>query len=331
MNYIKDIFWNSQQKRVRAGYRLITGIFLYSVFSGILSSTLTSISGHKLSSEAPVWFFIIYACAQIFSAFGSIWIVGHFLDRRPFTDFGLNIDKSWWIDFGFGFVLGAVLMAAIFVAEYEAGWITVVSMYHVIDPELPFIIPLLVVFLVFIGVSFAEELLTRGYILKNLAEGFNFKSIGPKAAIVIAWLISSSIFGLAHLNNPNATWVSSFNITLAGILLGYGYVLTRQLSIPMGIHLSWNFFQGNVFGFPVSGMTLPSQFATFVEIEQSGPDIWTGGAFGPEAGLIGLCAMILGMVLMYFWVRARRTTGEKGINQSLAIYPGKTSEAQDIE
>ena len=90
---------------------------------------------------------------------------------------------------------------------------------------------------------------------------------------------------------------------MGGIFLGMGYVLTGSLAIPIGTHITWNFFQGNVFGFPVSGTTFFP--VTFAAIEQSGPDAWTGGSFGPEGGLMGLLAILLGILAVAVWVRLR--------------------------
>lgn len=114
-------------------------------------------------------------------------------------------------------------------------------------------------------------------------------------------LISSAIFGLLHLGNPNATWASAAGIFFAGLFLALGFVRTGQLWLSIGLHIGWNFFEGIVFGFPVSG------FATFplIRYSISGPTLWSGGAFGPEAGLIVLPALFLGALLIGLYTRLR--------------------------
>ncbi len=146
---------------------------------------------------------------------------------------------------------------------------------------------------VFIFVGWNEELLSRGYHLQTLASGTN-----------LFWgvVISSSVFGLAHLGNPNATWVSAAGIFFAGLFLAYGYLRTGQLWLSIGLHIGWNFFEGVVFGFPVSGLDI----YRLIRHQIQGPVIWTGGAFGPEAGLIVLPALVVGSVLIYFYTRDRR-------------------------
>jgi CAAX protease family protein len=142
-------------------------------------------------------------------------------------------------------------------------------------------------------------------------------------AVVLAWAISSSLFGLGHLGNPNATTVSTVNIAFAGLLLGIGYVLTGRLAIPVGLHITWNFFQGNVFGFPVSG--LEPVGATVFSIEQGGPLLFTGGVFGPEAGLLDIAATLVGSLLILLWVRIR--SGKAVIETSIAEPPPGRAEA----
>jgi membrane protease YdiL (CAAX protease family) len=87
----------------------------------------------------------------------------------------------------------------------------------------------------------------------------------------------------------------------AGLFLAFGYLRTRQLWLPIGLHIGWNFFEGPVFGFAVSGT------GSFTLIRQvpTGPDLLTGGAFGPEAGLIVIPALLLGGLLIYWYTRKK--------------------------
>ncbi|MGF1505827.1 MAG: lysostaphin resistance A-like protein, partial [Anaerolineae bacterium] len=212
--------------------------------------------------------------------------------------FGLKLDADWWIDLGFGLLLGAVLMAGIFLIELAAGWVTVTGTF--VAAEGNAIVGIVAVLIAFLCVGFYEEVLSRGYHLVNLAEGFS--GLGKAPAIALATLLSSALFGVLHATNPNASALSTFNIFLAGFMLAAGMLLTGKLAIPIGLHITWNFFQGAVFGFPVSGL---SPVATVVAVEQGGPALLTGGAFGPEAGLIGVAAMAVGIALTVGYVRLR--------------------------
>ena len=124
--------------------------------------------------------------------------------------------------------------------------------------------------------GFREELLFRGIFFRWIEE-FG----GSWAAL----LVTSALFGLAHILNPNATWFSSFAIAMeAGILLGASYMLTRSLWLPMGLHAAWNFTQGFIFGVPVSGNAANG----IVRSTLSGPDWLSGGSFGLEASIIAV-------------------------------------------
>src|SRR5690606_6805788 len=233
-----------------------------------------------------------------------------------------------WEDFGFGLALGAVLMALIFVVELAAGWVTVTGTFVTSNPETPFIVAILSPVIIFLIVGFQEELLSRGYQLTNLAEGLRC-SLGTGGAIIVATLIQAAFFGLLHALNPNASLISTFNLALAGIFPAVGYILTGRHAIPIGLRIPWNRFQGNVLrlhgrrtGFPVSGTGFRS--ATFIGIEQGGPDLWTGGAFGPEAGLIGIGAMLLGTLLTWLWVRWH--DGDAGLEETIAEPPERVQQ-----
>lgn len=229
---------------------------------------------------------------------------GRFLDRRRLRDFGFRLDRDWWVDCGFGLALGAGLQAAVFGVGWLAGWFRVTATFA---SEGSFAVGFASVLVLFLSVGVYEELVARGWLLTNLAEGLRFA--GERVAVGVAVALSAGVFGVAHAMNPGATALSTAIIALAGVLLALGYVLTGELAIPIGVHVTWNLFQGAVFGFGVSGLSLP---ATVLETEPTGPTLLTGGSFGPEAGLLGLAAVVVGCGATVGWVRWR--TGSVGIH-----------------
>lgn len=254
----------------------------------------------------------------------SVWLVGRFMDRRLLRDFGFHLDARWWLDLLFGLLLGATLMTAIFVVELAFGWVTVAGSFRPVS-DIPFVPAILLPFVVFVFVGFYEELIYRGYQLRNIAEGLNYTAFGPRGAVLAAWVFSSVLFGALHTLNPNADILSTVNITLAGLMLGAGYALTGELAVPVGLHFAWNFFEGNVYGFPVSGLNPIG--ATFISTKQAGPAAWTGGAFGPEGGLLVTFATLTGIMLIALWIRLRR--GRASIHTPLAEYPGQISTSKE--
>jgi membrane protease YdiL (CAAX protease family) len=245
----------------------------------------------------------------------SLWIAARFLDHRPFADYGFHQNRNWWMDLTFGLVLGALMMTGIFLVEWAAGWVSVTGMFQVSGSKLAFRQLILLQLVQCVSACMCEEMQLRGYPLRNLAEGFNFSAIGSRSAILLAWLLSAIGFGLLHMLNPNASALSTISVAFAGLMLGLGYILTGNLAISIGLHTTWNFFEASVFGFPLSGQT---NLPTFIAIKQAGPKLLTGGAFGPEAGLLGIAAFILCSILILLWVR--KFYGEVGLYTPLAKY-----------
>jgi membrane protease YdiL (CAAX protease family) len=313
MALAKSIFWNKEEARLRAGWRLVLQfviLILFMVILAILDSNLAdslprSPMGKSDSILLPIELLIAFLL--------SVWLAGRFLDRRRFADFGFRFSPSWWVDFGFGLALGALMITTIFLIELATGWTTITETFKSGVNGIAFPIDILWALVTFICVGIYEELLGRGYQLKNLAEGLNVKSLSPKGAIVLAALDTSAFFGLLHAFNPNATTISTLNLMLAGLLYSTAYLLTGQLAVPIGYHIMWDFFKSSVFGFRGSGFDLGT---TFIAIRQGGPDLWTGGAFGPEAGLVGTGARLVGILFIIGWVRLRH--GKVSLQEKLA-------------
>lgn len=305
---------------MRAGWRILIHLSFFLFAPPLLNQAIGPAISRSIARLAPELALLsdrfTLAALRLLAVLISTALVVYWIDRRPWRDLGFRMGRAWWIDLGFGLGLGAVLMTFVFVVEYVAGWVEVRERFAVDLADTPFAIAILGPLAVFVVVGITEELLSRGYQLRNLAEGLNMRWWGARPAIIAAWVISSSLFGLLHIFNPNATSISTVYLMLAGLFLGLGYVLTGRLGLPIGLHITWNFFQGNVYGFPVSGNTVRS--ATVVAIHQGGPELWTGGAFGPEAGLIGIVAILLGCLLTLVWVRLRE--GRLALYLPLACY-----------
>ena len=304
----------NEEDRLRAGWRLLFQFLLNNAGISLLGLVVLAAAGSPGAAGRPPPY-LLYAGVALVAA-ASVWFCGRWLDGRPFSGFGLRLDRAWWSDLGFGLLLGAALMTGVFLLQLAAGWVKVTGSLVTMGGG-AFFPAIRAPVALFVCVGFYEELVSRGYRLTNLAEGLNGVGVGPRGAVVLAWGLSSSFFAFLHLPNPNASTLSTLNIFLAGMMLGTGYVRTGQLAIPIGLHVTWNLFQGNVFGLPVSGLDISG--ATFLATRQTGPALLTGGPFGPEAGLLAPAAMAVGVGLIA--LRARRQTGKIQPHLPLAESP----------
>lgn len=227
-------------------------------------------------------------------------------DDLPAADAAANLGK--------GLVAGALLFSAIVAVAGMLGIYRIVGEDH--WPEL--VLPL---FVTAIAPGFMEELLFRGILFRWLEEWG-----GSWAALIV----TSALFGVAHVLNPGATWFSSFAIAVeAGVLLGGTYMLTRSLWMPIGLHAAWNFTQGAIFGVPVSGLPARGLF----EGKLSGPPILSGGRFGLEGSAIALViataagAWFVGLALRRgelvppSWIRGSRAC--RDLQQRICVEAGE--------
>jgi len=149
-------------------------------------------------------------------------------------------------------------------------------------------------FLMFILVALNEEIVARGYILNTLMGAMNkYVALG----------ISALLFALGHVLNSNVSLLGLTNIFLAGILLGASYIYTRNLWFPISLHLFWNFIQGPVLGYEVSGSASEGMF----KVVDTGNQLINGGSFGFEGSLI-CTLLIIPAIVLVVWYQQRRTT-----------------------
>ena len=204
-----------------------------------------------------------------------LWILMRFVDKEPFIKLGFSL-KGKINDIILGMTLGLLLMAVGYTILILLGEIKFIGFNYNLKN-------IILLFLLFIAVSIAEETYVRGYVLKNLLQSFN-----P----IISLIISSAIFSLLHFFNPNVNYIALTELFIAGILLGVSYVYTKNLWFPIALHLSWNFFQV-MFGFNVSGMDTYS----LIEFEIIENNNINGGDFGFEGSYLSI---LFSLIMMYF-------------------------------
>lgn len=260
-------------------------LFITAVFLSILGYALT-ISGYEV---ADLW------------GHTSLTVVGVALTLGLYALFVRLIERHWPTDLSLrrliphtllGLLVGFIFMILVVGTIVASGYATVTWNDFLGEQQFD-------VFMAFLAVAVGEEMVCRGVIFRWIDERWN---------TWVAMLVSALIFGWGHISNDNATWWSSLAIAIeAGLLLAAAYKWSGSLWVPIGIHWSWNYTQGNIFGLAVSGTNAGT---TMLKTTVDGPDIITGGAFGPEASII---AVIIGTLytIVFLSNRYRRISDNR--------------------
>lgn len=265
---------------------LLTTLFILSVLISPLN--LSNMLSQTVGS-------LLFGISIVF----SVGIMSRYVDYRSLSGFGLTWSPSSFREFWIGSGIGFVAMTLIWIILLALGFAQFTGFEWQSETGLAWVADLLAFLGLMLFVGFYEEVWSRGYQLKVLAEALQVGRISKTAAVSFSMFLTSVLFGLLHLGNPGSSLISSINISLAGIMLALPYVLTGRLWLSIGIHFSWNFAQGGIFGFPVSGLNQPH---ALINTAMTGPEWFTGGGFGPEAGAISqllLALMALFIIIMY--------------------------------
>jgi len=255
---------------------LAAGVVIYLLLPKTPAATAKSGGSNQL--------FYLGFIANAAISFGLVWLFRKLVDRRSFESMGFVFTNNG-AHAGTGFFLGVFMLCAgtcILYFTKNLQWTDIAFNGN----------DLFIGFGLMVIVAFYEELVFRGYILNNLLD-----SLGKWPAL----LVSALMFTIAHIVNPDFSIVGAVNILLAGILLGLNYVYTKNLWFSIMLHFTWNFFQGPVLGYEVSGTPLKSM----LQHEIHGSELLTGGKFGFEGSLIATCLMLLA-ILVFGWIYQKK-------------------------
>ncbi len=270
--------------QVRPVWRFFFSVALIALAYVVVGIVLGFLAGPEILTPSPQGrAFLLQLFLVNLLLLPSLLVVFKFLtgafEKKPLGSVGLALHTRWKRELGIGLALGAAMMLAIAVSGRVLGetsftWAAPPLLYR--DLWVAGSGALLLV------AAATEELTFRGYPFQRLVDW-----LGPVAAV----LLTSAVFGLAHLGNPNHTWISTLNTMLTGVTFAVAYLRTRSLWIPLGMHFSWNFMQGVVLGLPLSGLDFP---VTLLHARTGGTRWLTGGAYGPEGGLLATVAIVAG-------------------------------------
>ena len=194
---------------------------------------------------------------------------------------------------GIGWAVAAVNFLAIIVCLFLCGYYRIVTVEFDVASQLSWLS-------LFLLVAVVEEVVFRGILFRLITDKWN---------IAVGLTTSSLLFGLAHLGNPGATLWAALAIAIAsGWLFGMAYAYHQTIWVPIGMHWAWNYLEGGVFGCAVSGA--PLDYQPLITPRISGPDILTGGAFGPEASIICVAlGIVLSIVYTVLYIKKKEKLG----------------------
>ncbi len=231
-----------------------------------------------LSNIIPVIFGIIAIRKWKSAKLDKIEILKR-LGLSPFSTFQLL----------FGIILGALIFTIVFVVFNYFNLFAIIQFSWTSGN-------IFTIILIFAALAIGEEIIFRSFFINGLR-------IWLKSTTFIL-IISAFFFSLVHWFNEGSTVLSALSTFLGGLMYAYAFIKTDKLWLPIGLHFSWNFFQSFVYGFPVSGFVFEGLF----EVNISGQELWTGGAYGPEGGLIGIFARVF--VIFAIWLIIKTKHGK---------------------
>ncbi|MDF2614447.1 MAG: family intrarane metalloprotease protein [Clostridia bacterium] len=239
----------------------------------------------KWSELYNLWFKPLIIIQNIIMIAVPIWIWKSRI-KRPLMDMGLSPIKSHKRELAAGLAFGALSITLVFVLLLFVGNAEVRSWIPVFSADT------IIYLFIYIMVGFGEEVLGRGYIMSVLRQTKN---------VPLIVIVSAVIFSLLHMANPSVNILPLVNIFLVGVLFAYMYLKSGNIWMPIGYHITWNYFQGNVYGFPVSGIGGQGIITTRL----SRNTIMNGGEFGPEGGLVVTIIIIIGFAFVKWYYRKK--------------------------
>jgi uncharacterized protein len=198
------------------------------------------------------------------------------------TALGLKLDMRSVVEVLGGVLVSTLSLFTVFLGEWHTGLLTVRGLGPVWSLVHDWSTPVVV--------AFVEEFVFRSALLGVLLFWMT---------VPVAVTVSATAFAVVHLGNVGVGALAIVCYFMGGVIYGIAFVKTQRLWLPFGLHLGWNFAAGRLLGFALSGSSVAYPF---VLQHNNGPDVWTGGTYGLEGGILGLVAKVIVGILLFAWL-----------------------------
>lgn len=233
----------------------------------------------------PAVFLQLMQCIVMIFFIVLFWNV---LDGGKLKDIGLTNIKSSSKDLFIGLLIGGISFTTVAIVLLTTKSVELANNFN--KPKFSVVLIIQLIIFIFVGIN--EELF-RGYCMTVLKQT-------KKSWIPI--IVSSIIFALMHSMNAGISLLAYINLFLFGISMGYLFIKTENIWMCIGYHITWNYFQGDVFGFLVSGNVTESIYS----IRTISPNLINGGSFGPEGGLVVTMLLLITIFMIYRFLPSRK-------------------------
>lgn len=294
---VRNLFWNATEDRVRAGWRILIQAALVALPLSILGglgfySSPESMSKRVAFTALPVTFL-------------SIFIMGRYVDKRKFSDFGLQLRKKiWWADYGFGFLAGLLAATSYVFLLKSLGWAELSSVRIHSTDSVSLATALLLSLLTYAAVGVFEELM-RAYQIRNITEGLSKTRLGLVGATAISVSLAGGWTLIAHVASGDPIFLIYIFIT--SVIYGLFFPWTKRVALAMSVHFAWDFTLSSIFLLGAQG---GQEAALYVVALRGVPDM--GINILP---VVGIVPKILLLILVSGWIT--RNEGRITIHREL--------------
>lgn len=271
----------NKDRQIRSGWKIVIVLFIATFIASIFAIFVV-LSG--LDETKIGWGIAVFT--QETALIVVPLVFWKLLDKKKVSEMGLPSLKlkGSLKDLLIGLLFGAISISIVFL-------VLIATKNAFVESWTPvFSFDLLINLVFFVMVGFAEEIFTRGYCMSVLRQ---------TKSIVAVVFVTSVLFALMHSGNPGIGILPYINLFLVGLLFTYMYIKGGNIWMCIGYHITWNYFQGNIFGFLVSGTYQEGLLSTTIKEN----NIINGGSFGPEGGLIVTAIILLGFLFVKLYYR----------------------------